>query len=61
MKKLGIAAKGLRGELEMKIRPFSPIDAQFCYKIRNDALIQKFYGELKPEEVTAAANAFMQR
>lgn len=43
----------------MKIRPFSPMDAQFCFKVRSNAFIQKFYGELTPEEVAAAVNAFM--
>ena len=43
----------------MKIRPFSPMDAQLCFKMRSNAFIQKFYGELKPEDVAAAVNAFM--
>ena len=43
----------------MKIRPFSPMDAQLCFKMRSNAFIQEFYGELNPEEVAAAVNAFM--
>jgi GNAT superfamily N-acetyltransferase len=43
----------------MKIRPFQEADAAFCFKVRNSAFIQKFYGELTPKEVTAAVNAYM--
>ncbi len=35
------------------------MDAQFCFKMRSNAFIRKFYEELKPEEVAAAVNAFM--
>ncbi len=45
MKKLGIAQKDFREPREMKIRPFSPMDAQFCFKMRSNAFMQKFYGE----------------
>jgi GNAT superfamily N-acetyltransferase len=43
----------------MKIRPFQPDDAESCFRLRSNAFIQKFYGELTPEEVAAAVNAYM--
>lgn len=43
----------------MKFRPFEPDDAEFCFRIRSQSFIQKFYGELTAEEVAAGVNAFM--
>ena len=43
----------------MKIRPFQPDDAESCFRLRSNAFIQKFCGELTPEEVAAAVNAYM--
>ncbi len=42
----------------MKIRPFDREDAYFCFKIRIDAFIQKFYGELSPQQISAAVTAY---
>ncbi len=42
----------------MNIRPFLPEDAEFCTKVRSKAFMQKFYGELTPEEVVAGVNAY---
>jgi hypothetical protein len=35
----------------MKIRPFQPDDAEACFRLRSNAFIQKFHGELTPEEI----------
>ena len=43
----------------MEIRPFRHEDALFCFKLRSRAFIEKFYGELQPEEVTAGINAYL--
>ncbi len=43
----------------MKFRPFEPEDAVFCFRLRSNAFIRKFYGELTGEEVAAAVNAYM--
>ena len=43
----------------MKIRPFQPDDSESCFRLRSNAFIQKFYGELTPEEIAAAVNAYM--
>jgi GNAT superfamily N-acetyltransferase len=43
----------------MKIRPFQPDDAESCFRLRSNAFIQKFCGELTPEEIAAAVNAYM--
>ena len=43
----------------MKFRSFQPDDAVFCFRLRSQAFIQKFYGELTDEEVAAAVNAYM--
>ena len=43
----------------MKIRPFQPDDAEFCFRVRSNAFIQRFYGELTLEEIAAAVNAYM--
>lgn len=43
----------------MKIRPFQPDDAEACFRLRSNAFIQKFHGELTPEEIAAAVNAYM--
>lgn len=42
----------------MNFRRFVPQDAQFCFKVRSEAFIQKFSGELNPQEVTAGVNAY---
>jgi len=43
----------------MNFRRFKPQDAAFCFKVRSQAFIQKFYGELEPEAVTAGVNAYL--
>lgn len=43
----------------MKIRPFQDTDAAFCFRVRSRAFIQKFYGELTPQEVTTAVNSYL--
>ncbi len=43
----------------MKFRSFEPEDAAFCFRLRSNAFIRKFYGELTGEEVAAAVNAYM--
>jgi hypothetical protein len=43
----------------IRIRRFEARDAEICSKIRSEAFIQKFYGELSPRETSAGVNAFM--
>ena len=43
----------------MKFRRFVPQDAEFCFKVRSAAFIQKFYGELSPQDVTAGVHAYL--
>jgi len=43
----------------MKIRPFKPIDAEFCFKTRSSAFVQKFYEEIGSEAVAAGLKAYM--
>ena len=43
----------------MNFRPFQPEDAVFCFRLRSNAFIQKFYGELTAAEVAAAVNSYM--
>ena len=43
----------------MVIRCLEARDAEVCFKIRSDAFIQKFYGELGPRATSAGVNAFM--
>ena len=43
----------------MDFRRFESQDAEFCFKVRSAAFIQKFYGELSPQEVAAGVNAYM--
>ena len=43
----------------IRIRRFEARDAEICFKIRSDAFIQKFYGELGLREISAGVNAFM--
>ena len=43
----------------MKFRPFQPEDAEFCFRVRSQAFIQEFYGELTAEEVAAGVNVYM--
>jgi GNAT superfamily N-acetyltransferase len=43
----------------MNFRPFSENDAVFCFKTRSNVFIQKFSGELSPEEVAACVDAYM--
>ena len=45
--------------LKADFRRFEPRDAEFCFKVRSAAFIQKFYGELNPKEVAAGVNAYM--
>ena len=54
-----VSCQYLRVEFEMNIRPFQPDDAEFCFRLRSNAFIKTFYGELTPEEVAAAVNAYM--
>ena len=44
---------------KIKIRRFKSSDAELCFKIRIQAFIKKFYGELSPEEVAAGINAYL--
>jgi len=41
------------------VRPFQKDDAVFCFRLRSRAFIEKFCGELTPQEVSAAVNAYM--
>jgi len=41
------------------VRPFQKDDAVFCFRLRSRAFIEKFYGELTPQEVSAAVNSYM--
>lgn len=43
----------------IRIRRFEARDAEICFKIRSDAFIQEFHGELGPREISAGVNAFM--
>ncbi|MCP4694777.1 MAG: GNAT family N-acetyltransferase [Desulfobacterales bacterium] len=43
----------------MNIRFFTPGDAEFCFKTRSRAFIEKFYGELSPRAVSAGVHAYM--
>jgi len=43
----------------VNFRRFIPQDADFCFKVRSEAFIQKFYGELRQEEVAAGVNAYL--
>ena len=43
----------------MKFRPFTASDAEFCFKTRSNAFIQKFCGELNSQQIAACVNAFM--
>ena len=40
-------------------RKFKLKDAAFCFRVRSQAFIQKFYGELKPEAVAAGVNEYL--
>ena len=42
----------------MHFRKFAPEDAQFCFQLRNQAFTDLFGGQLQPEEVAAAVNAY---
>jgi hypothetical protein len=43
----------------MNFRQFTASDAEFCFKTRSNAFIQKFYGVLSPQEIAACVNAYM--
>ena len=43
----------------MEVRPFQKSDAVFCFRLRSSAFIEEFYGELTPQEVSAAVNSYM--
>lgn len=44
----------------MNFRRFEPRGAAFCFKVRSNAFIQRFYGELTPVvEVAAGVNSYM--
>jgi len=43
----------------LRIRKFTPDDAEFCFKVRSSAYIAKFYKELGPAAVAACVNAYM--
>ncbi len=43
----------------VNFRFFTPRDAEFCFKVRSRAFIEKFYGELSPGAVSAGVNALM--
>lgn len=42
----------------IEIRPFSPRDAEACLNMRGEAFARLFSEELKPEAVSAGANAY---
>ena len=43
----------------LSFRPFIIHDAEFCFKVRSRAFIEKFYGELSPREIVVCVNAYM--
>ena len=43
----------------IKFREFKSEDAEFCFKTRSAAFIEKFYDELSPEVVSLCVNAYM--
>lgn len=43
----------------MNVRRFKNEDADFCFKTRSSAFIQKFYDEIGAEAVSAGVNAFL--
>ncbi len=43
----------------MKVRRFKREDAEFCFKVRANVFIRKFYDEIGPEAVVAGINAYM--
>lgn len=45
--------------MNIKVRRFKRDDAEFCFKVRANAFIRKFYDELGPEAVAAGVNAYM--
>lgn len=45
--------------MNLHIRLFQAKDAEFCFRIRNNAFRQIFYGELTAQEVAAAVDAYM--
>lgn len=47
------------GDADMNIRRFKRADAEFCFKVRANAFIRKFYDEIGPEAVAAGVNAYM--
>jgi len=44
---------------EISFRAFTPDDAEFCYKTRARAFIEKFYGELTSGQVAAGVLAYL--
>ena len=43
----------------MKFREFRNEDAEFCFKTRSAAFIEKFYGEIGPQIVSLCVNEYM--
>ena len=43
----------------MEFKAFKNEDAEFCFKTRSSAFIQKFYNELGPKVVALCVNAYM--
>lgn len=43
----------------MNIRKFKPGDAEACFRLRSNAFIQKFHGELSLQEIASAVNTYM--
>ena len=43
----------------MKIREFKAEDAEFCFKVRSNVYIQKFYNELSLKEIASCVNTYM--
>ena len=43
----------------IRLRRFETRDAEICFRIRSEAFIQKFYGELGPRATSAGVNAFL--
>jgi GNAT superfamily N-acetyltransferase len=46
-------------QASVKLRPFCPTDADICFRLRADAYVNEFYGELGAEAVMAAIAAFL--
>jgi hypothetical protein len=43
----------------MEFRRFEEGDAEFCFRVRLEAFVNKFYSEIGPEAVAAGINAYL--